>query len=339
MCALVAPNDDRRAPPVHERQPRVGLVLGGGGAIGVAYHAGALAALEHDLGWDPRAAAVIVGTSAGSLVGALLRRGVASTDLAALTVGASVLDSDPALIRALGDRPTYPPITLRHLLRFPRIPRPSAALGFARLMAEQRAVPFGALSALLPPGREVLRPHLSFLDGDEQHWPRDRLLVCAVRRKDLRRTVFGSASSTPALSAAVAASCAVPGYFADIEIDGDRYVDGGVVSATNADVLAEHDIDLVIVVSPMTGRGSRFASQAIRRVCRRALEREVRTLTRVGLPTVVIEPGPEVLRHMSMNFMSEASSVDIVRTALLETGARIRQSTALQDLYIRPNAR
>ena len=46
---------------------RVGLVLGGGGRIGLAYHAGALAALEHDLGWDPRSADVIVGTSVGAV--------------------------------------------------------------------------------------------------------------------------------------------------------------------------------------------------------------------------------------------------------------------------------
>jgi NTE family protein len=48
---------------------RVGLVLGGGGVVGVAYHAAALAAIERDLGWEPRPAEVVVGTSAGSLVG------------------------------------------------------------------------------------------------------------------------------------------------------------------------------------------------------------------------------------------------------------------------------
>ena len=49
---------------------RVGLVLGAGGIVGQAYHAGVLAAIELDLGWDPREADVIVGTSAGSVVGA-----------------------------------------------------------------------------------------------------------------------------------------------------------------------------------------------------------------------------------------------------------------------------
>jgi len=51
------------------RAPRVGLVLGAGGTVGAAYHAGALTALQHDLGWDARDAAVVVGTSAGSIVG------------------------------------------------------------------------------------------------------------------------------------------------------------------------------------------------------------------------------------------------------------------------------
>src|SRR3954447_1615368 len=66
--------------------PRIALVLGAGGVVGQAYHAGALAALEHDLGWDPREADVIVGSSAGSVTGALLRLGVSAADLASAAV-------------------------------------------------------------------------------------------------------------------------------------------------------------------------------------------------------------------------------------------------------------
>jgi NTE family protein len=317
--------------------PRVGLVLGGGGAVGAAYHAGALAALEHDLGWDPRHAAVIAGTSAGSIVGALLRRGVAPTDLAAMTVGARLLNSDPELIRALTDRPTFPPLGLRHLLRLPRIPTPGAVVGLARLAAKYRAIPFGALSALLPAGREVLSPYLTFLDGNgNSPWPEEPLLVAAVRRRDLRRTIFGATPTPPKLSLAVAASCAIPGYFADVRVDHHRYIDGGIASATNADVLRGHDIDLAIVISPMTGSGTRSASQLIRELCRTTLDRELRALHRSRIPTVVIEPGPRALHHMSMNFMSEESSVEIVRAALLETGSQIAQSPELQNLYVRP---
>ena len=65
---------------------RVGLVLGAGGPVGHAFHAGVLAALQ-DGGWDARDAAVIVGTSIGAITGALLRAGVSPEDLYARVTG------------------------------------------------------------------------------------------------------------------------------------------------------------------------------------------------------------------------------------------------------------
>ena len=65
----------------------VGLVLGAGGVVGHAYHAGTLATIAEVTGWDPRTAAVIVGTSAGSGVGATLRAGLAAHDFAARITG------------------------------------------------------------------------------------------------------------------------------------------------------------------------------------------------------------------------------------------------------------
>src|SRR3954466_1768126 len=73
---------------------RVGLVLGAGGVVGQAYHAGVLAVLEHDCGFDAREADMIVGTSAGSVTGTLLRLGVSSGDLAAWTVKAPLSGTD-----------------------------------------------------------------------------------------------------------------------------------------------------------------------------------------------------------------------------------------------------
>ena len=58
-----------------------------GGVVGQAYQAGVLAALEREIGWDPRHATIIVGTSAGSVTGAALRVGVPATDLAASLYG------------------------------------------------------------------------------------------------------------------------------------------------------------------------------------------------------------------------------------------------------------
>jgi NTE family protein len=67
--------------------PRVGLVLGAGGLVGQAYHAGVLAALENELGWDPRTASLVIGTSAGSLTATLLRMGVSAEDMASWSRG------------------------------------------------------------------------------------------------------------------------------------------------------------------------------------------------------------------------------------------------------------
>src|SRR3954447_25611621 len=77
--------------------PRVGLVLGAGGVAGLSFHAGVLSALEVDLGWDAREAAVIVGTSAGALAGGLLRAGVSATDLAAGIAGAPGVAEHPSV--------------------------------------------------------------------------------------------------------------------------------------------------------------------------------------------------------------------------------------------------
>ncbi len=320
--------------PVDDRPKRVGLVLGGGGTVGAAFHAGVLAALQHDLGWDARTAEVVVGTSAGSLVGGLVRLGVPPDDLAAMTVGATARASHPAVVAALQERPELPPFTLRHLLRRPRIPGPSAALGLAGLALRRGPAGLASLSMLLPDGAEQLGPHLGFFDEAlGRRWPEDVLLVCATRRRDCRRSVFGNGGLAAPLSEAVAASCAVPGYFRGIDIDGHCHVDGGVISATNADVLRRHDVDLAVVVSPMTGpSGGPSVGAAIRAVCRRVLDAERAVLRRHGIPSVVIEPGPEVLEHLTTDFMSDEALSDIVRCAFLETGAQVLRDAELSAL-------
>src|SRR5205085_3550651 len=78
-----SPRADTVPQPSRAATPRIGLVLGAGGAVGHAFHSGVLAALSDVTGWDARDADVIVGTSAGSVVGALLRAGLSGTDLAA----------------------------------------------------------------------------------------------------------------------------------------------------------------------------------------------------------------------------------------------------------------
>src|SRR3954470_23548363 len=104
---------------------RVGLVLGAGGVVGQAYHAGVLAALEHDFGFDPRTVDMVVGTSAGWITGPLLRFGVKAEDLAAWTVKAPISGDDDVLRRiAATPVPELAPFRPLELLRPMRLPAP-----------------------------------------------------------------------------------------------------------------------------------------------------------------------------------------------------------------------
>jgi NTE family protein len=305
---------------------RVGLVLGGGGVTGLAYHAAALATLEQDLGWDPRAAEIVVGTSAGSIVGAMLRRGVPAADLSTIAVGGEPLDTPAGVTRALRDRPAFPPVRLSSLLgRLPRAPSP-ALLG-AWLRRPWRVDPVSAVASVIPDGTLDLVEHASAVDEIlGSRWPDDTTWICAVRQRDLRRVVLGRDADAP-LAAAVAASCAIPGYFRPIAIGDDTYVDGGVHSPTNADVLRRRvDLDLAIVVSPMSGRDlGRFGTRnLVRRHARARLDGERKRLHAAGIPTVVIEPGPEVVTELGTDFMSDERAADIVAAATIDTGEQLR---------------
>src|SRR3954454_20457205 len=87
-----------RSPLRKDDVPRIGLVLGAGGEVGHAFHAGVLAALADVTGWDARDAEVVVGTSAGSLVGALVRAGVSGSDLVARVNGQELSEAGRLLL-------------------------------------------------------------------------------------------------------------------------------------------------------------------------------------------------------------------------------------------------
>jgi hypothetical protein len=156
---------------------RVGLVLGGGAVVGMAYHAASLAAIEHDPGWDPRSADVIVGMSAGALVGALLRRGVPASDRAGVTVGAAARSSPPGVADALRDRPDLPALRLGSFVGRPRLP----SLRLLGLWARRpwRFDPVAALATVVPDGSLDLAEHATAIDqllGGA--WPGEDLWIC-----------------------------------------------------------------------------------------------------------------------------------------------------------------
>lgn len=308
---------------------RIGLVLGAGGVVGQAYHAGVLAALENDFGLDPRAVVAVVGTSAGSITATLLRLGVSAEDLAAWTVKAP-LSGDDSWLRRIAETPLpeLDPLRPLHLLRRP--PRlPGLEMVRRAVVRPWQFRPMAAALALLAPGRHDIVEQLAALtDLDITPWPERDLWICAVRRRDGRRVVFGrpGAPSAP-LHLAVAASCAVPGYFAPVTIGGHGYVDGGAHSPTNAAILRGRGLDLVIVVSPMSGppgnRPDLYA--ASRRHSARLLARERRALEAAGTRTIVFAPGVAEQRVIGNDMMSSSRLDEVIQQSFIGAG---RQAAA-----------
>lgn len=283
---------------------RIGLVLGAGGSTGLAYHGGVLDALAEATGWDPRTAAVVVGTSAGSLTAAMLRAGLPAADLAAISE----------------DRPLSPEGAL--LRRSSAIHNPRSTLGAflrARPPADPRAVVEGLLrpwsrrpaawaAALLPAGRVPTRAISAGLDAHfGEGWPEAPTWVCSVRLRDGRRVVFGREGSPPArVGQAVAASCAIPGWFAPVAIGGDRYVDGGVRSMLNLPLVARGHLDAVVVSAPMATASPWPAGTfdaPLRLALRAQLEVEAARVRRAGTPVLALAPSHRVLVAMGANAM------------------------------------
>ena len=305
---------------------RVGLVLGAGGVVGQAYHAGVLAVLEHDFGFDARGVDMIVGTSAGSITGTLLRLGVSSGDLAAWTVKAP-LSGDDEFHRRMAEmpEPQLAPLRPLDLIRRPmRLPGPHMVR--RALTRPWQFRPLTAGLALLAPGKHDIVGQLAALrELEESRWPDRDLWICAVRRRDGRRVVFGRPGS-PATSVhlAIAASCAVPGYFAPVRIGERSYVDGGVHSPTNAAILRGQELALVIVISPMSGPPGPSLSLfgASRRHSARLLHREVRALEHAGVAVLVFAPGDAEQKVMGDDMMSRDRLNEVIQQSFLGAGAR-----------------
>jgi NTE family protein len=296
---------------------RVGLVLGAGGVAGGAFHAGVLAALEAVTGWDPRRADVVVGTSAGSVTGASLRAGLSAPDLFARSEGRPLSEAGAALMHRVGPPHRPPPLRAATTARAPG----EVAAVLRRAMARPLAArPSAVIASLLPDGAASTDPiarAMGELFADS--WPAEDLWICAVRQSDGVRVVFGRDASPP-VADAVAASCAIPGFYAPVQVDGHAHIDGGVHSPTNLDVLAaaDLDLDLVVVSSPMSRSGRRMgiaAGDAVRRWSGLLLDRETQQVRRYGTAVVTFEPNADDVAAMGPNAMDAERRAIVARRA------------------------
>ena len=130
----------------------------------------------------------------------------------------------------------------------------------------------------------------------------------------------------PPVADAVAASCAIPGFFAPVVIDGEAHLDGGVHSPTNADVLRREGLDLVLVSSPMSRRGRRprlLPDQPMRTWAGALVDSEARRLRRAGTPVVAFQPDDHVLATMGLNPMDPSRRSAIASAAYESTRRRL----------------
>ena len=305
------------------RTIRRGLVLGGGGVLGAAWMVGALNALKEVHGFDPRECDVLVGTSAGSVLVALLGAGVSSEQMLSHQRGHAITEGPLA-----GYSFDYEKATGSGRPKRPRLLGPgSAKLIGTSLRRGRNMPPTAVLSGFLPIGTGSLARvgHLVEAVTPMDEWsPHENVWVVALDYADGQRVAFGKAGAPVApLSDAVMASCAIPGWFSPMRIGDREYIDGGTWSATNVDLLAGQGLDEVFVLAPMVSfhldRPNELFTRLERRwrlqVTKRCL-REAEKLRSKGCQVTIIGPGPEDLEAMGGNVMDLPRRIDVLETSL-----------------------
>jgi NTE family protein len=286
---------------------RFRLVLGAGGTTGAAFTAGVLLALATDHRVLFRNASHLVGTSAGSVMAALITLGLEGDDLAAVVAGTPQWLSPTfgSYDFSVGEEVPAPP-KLRNLVR-PMGPRDiahSASLAKAR---RYRALWLYCVR----PGSFALTQQLPFVSN--LAWSEhQRLSVCCTDSSTGDRVIYERESGVE-LADALTASCAVPGIMRPVTIDNRVVVDGGVVSPTNADLALEaDDTTTTVVVSPMSGTGSRSAiGRASSRFASSRLLGEIRRGHPAG-GVLVIEPAARLGALVTEDALNNATTTQIL---------------------------
>jgi NTE family protein len=318
------------------------LVLGAGGFLGAAWSLGALAAVQDATGWDAGNPDLVIGTSAGAVLAMMLRGGMSVDDLCAGQLGGRAVARATEPVTAIEARSATqlpdmgpPVLDLDGEPAWPTLPRPG--LGSLPLLLRAARNPFrvrpAALgAALLPRGRRQLNRVGAAVDHvhNGRRWPTGTRIV-ATDYQTGKRTAFGRPGA-PRVSPARAtmASCAVPGWYAPVNVGLVPYVDGAVCSPSNADLA--RGCEEVWVLAPMASLhpGPLGRVQGWwRRWATERLMSEVRLLRASGARVHLLTPGARDLAAMGANMMDgrrRAQVLDVARSGVLARlgGARRR---------------
>jgi NTE family protein len=270
------------------------LVLSGGGPVGIAWEAGIAVGLAGG-GVDLSLADLIVGTSAGSVVGANIALGRGMEQ-------ALQAFSDAALQSTTSDTPEAVLLS-------------SGAGGLSALFAVIAEAASGnrtAEEARALIGKFALEaktaPEEAFLaffgDFEGEAWP--HRYKCTGVDASTGAFVAWDGSAGESLQGAIGSSCAVPGLFPPITVNGRRYVDGGMRSVANADLAVGHDAVLIVTLSGEIP--AEMASLIDPKMAEflNAGSREVATLEASGSIVRVISPSEDFTSYVAMNLMNMA---------------------------------
>jgi len=282
---------------------------------------GALEALEERAGFRAPDAGCVLGTSVGALIGAMVAAEIPTAAMAAYASGETV--------GALPDLDGHDATELR-LARLPLAVGP----GSLRMMLAARSrTTF--LTGLMPRGvlaTDAISRLVELAVGSE--WPeRCALSIVACDYASGARVQFGrerEPATTP--GEAVAASCAIPAFYEPVRIAGRRYVDGGLHSHSNLDLLAPCGLDTVIALNPMSsgawvgggGLRERIAG-ARRRRSAALLAAEVRALRAGGASVLVLEPAFADLAAMGSNMMARDRPQQAIAAGRASTERALRR--------------
>lgn len=290
---------------------------------GASWMMGALSGLALETGWDPGAADLFVGTSAGAVIGVLTAAGARPWDALApdgedflrALLDAAAFHAEPTL-RSLW--PGSPPLVRRALRAGP---------------AHAMKVVAGALPEGFVSTDPIVRLVRRLAPGG---WPvASRLWVVATDYATGDRVAFGHPRAPYAeLAAAVAASCAIPGFYRPVRIGGRRYVDGGVHTGANLDLVASEVLDLVICLNPLSSRPGAAPGVywPVRTLLHQQLVPQMRAVERAGARLVVLEPDGRSVDLIGLNPMSRRRVEEVGVAAAVEVQAYLRQPSVRAKL-------
>jgi NTE family protein len=271
------------------------LVLGGGGVTGIAWELGMVSRLR-ELGVDLTGADLVVGTSAGSVVGAQIATGVDPQE----RYEAQLAPPDGELAAALG-RAAMLRLGLAMVGR--RDPqRVRARIGRVALRASR--VPEAERIAVI--GRRL----------PVHDWPERALRIAAVDAHTGEFVAIDRDSGVP-LVEAVAASCAVPGVWPPVSSGGRRFIDGGVRSPANADLAA--GCARVVVLAPLVrGFGPMVGVAA-----------QVAQLRAAGAEVALVSPDAAALAAIGRNVLDPAHRAAAARAGRAQADAAAQAVAAV----------